>query len=96
MSLDMLNKLHIKSGLPHEEIAKRMGLKLDEYGLLLDGTQRFNRLYVNALERAALAIALEKRDPAILDENFLYKVLKMAKLVLQTYKPNAESDESTE
>lgn len=90
----MLKHLLNKAGVSNDEFGKRMGLKPDEFAEILDGTQRFSQLYKNAFERAALGVALDKRDPNLLDADFKWKVVRLTLLILQECKPNVDDSDS--
>ena len=96
MSIEALEQLRDKAKVTHEDLAKRMGVTDEEYRALLTGKTRFRRLYVNALDKAALSLALELRDPSLLNPQFLWQTLRIAIAVMQEHRPPAESAGASE
>lgn len=80
----MSNELHnIREtlGLSQQEMATRMGVALRSYSDLERGIATVRQVHVLAAERAALALAVERRDPMLAPVSVRREALELARLI---------------
>ncbi len=87
MDAAAFNGLREIMGLSHEEMAKRFGLKIEEYLALEGGTRRPNKLQTLAYERLALGAAADHKNPDIAPPGIRRAALRLGEIVLQQNRP---------
>jgi transcriptional regulator with XRE-family HTH domain len=68
-------------GLSQAEMAHRMGMKLRAYSDLETGARETRQIHVNAAERVALAVAVERGNPMLAPAEVRKQALEVARLI---------------
>lgn len=76
-----LKALRITLGLTQAEMAERIGLGSRAYQALEAGEAAIRPIHINAAERAALAIAVERRQPMLAPANIRSEALDLVALL---------------
>lgn len=81
MTSDELKALRSSLGLTQAEMARRIGLAISAYQDIETGVRSPRDGHALAAERAALAIAVERREPMLAPANVRREALELARLL---------------
>jgi DNA-binding XRE family transcriptional regulator len=82
-----ISGLRKEAGLSEEAMSKKVGLPLDVYLGLESGLKRPTRLQTLALERVALSLAVDRKNPAIAPSAVSRAALRLGIIVLEENRP---------
>ena len=81
MTLQDLTDLRKRLGLTQTGMAGHMGLSLSAYQEIEGGTSKLRPVHVHAVERAALALAVERREPMLAPASIRRQALDLARMI---------------
>jgi transcriptional regulator with XRE-family HTH domain len=81
MTAGELVDLRDRLGITQTEMAQRLGLGLRAYQDIEGGVSKVRAIHVAAAERAALALAVERRDPMLAPVDVRRQALELARLI---------------